>query len=256
MILCSPTPVSIIKAAILAEIRHELPCLHGAEQQLGLFMNTAALDADQYPTAHLIRQLAEECGLDASWLLHAPGQALGRLVAANLRYEAPDRALVIFAALEQALRYGHEYCLCGAGNASRLFNDRSRAIGKEVHRMLGFIRFQPGPDDSLIARPKLFHNTADLILRQFALRYPHTRLIFVLAYTALAWENKQLSRLPADDLLPFVTGDDFQQAWDTYYQSQYIATRKNIKLVSQVIPRKYWNWLPEGKMLYEQAELP
>ena len=249
MILCSPKPVSIIKAVMLSQIHQQLPCFHGEEHQLGLFMNNPALDAYQYSTAPLIRELADECGLDASWLLQAPGQALGRLVAGNLRYEAPDKAVVIFAAVEQALKYGHAYCLCGAGNASRLFNDRSRAISKEVHRMLGFIRFQPAPGDSLIASPKLFHNTADLILRQFALRYPNSRLIFVLTDEALIWENNQLSRLPANKFLPYVSEDGFHQAWDTYYQSQYIATRKNIKLASKVIPRKYWSWLQEGKVL-------
>lgn len=249
MILCSPKPVSIIKAAMLSQIHQQLPCCYGEEHQLGLFMHTPSLDADQYSTALLIRELEVECGLDTSWLLQAPGQALGRLVAANLRYEAPDKAVVIFAAIEQALKYGHAYCLCGAGNASRLFIDRSRTISKEVHRMLGFVRFQPGPGDSLIARPKLFHNTADLILRQFALRYPNTRLIFILTDETLVWENNQLFRLPADEFLSYMVEDEFLPAWDTYYQSQYIATRKNIKLASKVIPRKYWGWLAEGKVL-------
>lgn len=254
MILCSPAPVSIIKAAIMAQIHQDLPCFHGKQEELGLFMHTTTLDADQQTTAVLIKQLLAFCGLDASWLLHAPGQALGRLVAANLRYQSPDRIAVVFAAIEQALRYGHSYCLCGVGDSSRLFVDRSRAVGKEIHRMLGFIRFQTGPDQSLIACPKLFHDTADLILRRFAPRYPCTRLIFLLGDTALLLENGQLSQLPAEEFLPYVDEDDFRQVWDTYYQSQYIATRKNSKLASRVIPKKYWDWLPEGKVLAYEAQ--
>ena len=253
MIKCSPAPASIIKAAMLAQIYHDLPVFRGDEEQLGLFGQTDAHDADRLTTSALIQELAVSCSLDASWLLQPPGQAVGRLVAANLRYVSPDRAAVIFAALEQALRYGPDYCLCGLGGASRLFLERSRAVGREIHRMLGFIRFQNGPGGSLIARPRLYHITADLILRRFAPRYPDTMLILLVDNIALILEQGQLRREPAEPYLPYVAGDEFAQAWETYYQSQYIAARKNLKLAGSHVPRKYWDWLDEGRILRREA---
>ncbi|SDF35788.1 probable DNA metabolism protein [Sporolituus thermophilus DSM 23256] len=253
VISCSPTPGSILKAAILAQIHNDLPCFKGDHESLGLFMYTDQLDADHTSLPCLVKQLRQNCGLDANWLLDSPGRTLARLIAANLRYASPDRAAVIFAAAEQALRYGHAYCLCGVSDVSRLFINRARAIAREVHKMLGFIRFQPAPDGALVARPKLFHDTADLILRKFADRYPKQRLVLLLDGRALALENGRLFTVPVADYLAHVAGDEFTQAWETYYQSQYIATRKNIALAKRVIPKKYWDWLAEGQILAREA---
>ena len=48
--------------------------------------------------------------------------------------------------------------------------------------------------------------------------------------------------------------DDFTNLWETYYRSQYIEARKNIRLASRFIPKKYWDWLPEGKILKQEAD--
>lgn len=254
VILCSPAAGSIIKAAILAEIHHDLPCFHGEEADLGLFSYTGSLDADKAVMASLLKELRTECGLDANWLLAKPGQALARVITANLRYTAPDGAALIFAAVEQALRYGHDYCLCGISDVAKIFIGRARSVSREVHKMLGFIRFQPGPDNLLIAKPQLFHNTADLILKQFATRYPQTKLVFLLPDKALVLEDGHIQTVPAENYAAYTEADEFTLAWETYYQSQYIATRKNMTLAQRVIPKKYWNWLEEGKFLYAEAK--
>ena len=253
MITCSPAPAPIIKAALLAEINNDLPCFHSEEHSLGLFGATAIEDADSASLPKLIKQLSEKCGLDASWLTSGPGQTLARLIAANLRFTANDKSALIFAAVEQALRYGHSYCFCGIGDISRIFVSRAKMVSHEVDKMLGFIRFHPAPDNTLAAKPKLFHNTADLILKNFAPRYPNTRLVFVIDNTCIIYENGQISSEQAELYRPYVENNDFAAAWETYYQSQYIAARKNIKLAQHVIPKKYWSWLEEGKFLKSEA---
>lgn len=253
MIICSPSPWPIIKAALLAQIHNDLPCFHGEQDSLGLFRDTTVYQADEIRLAPLIKQLSATCGLDAAWLLDSPGQTLARLVAANLRYQAGDRAAVIFAATEQAIRYGHSYCFCGIGDISRMFLSRAKVVSHEVHKMLGFIRFHPAPDNTLVAQPKLFHQTADLILKKFAARYPNTRLVFILEDKALVFMDGKLTQTAAAPYLPYLENQDFDAAWETYYQSQYIAARKNIRLAQHVIPKKYWNWLAEGKILEREA---
>ncbi|SMC46677.1 DUF4130 domain-containing protein [Sporomusa malonica] len=253
MIICSPAPWPIIKAALLAQIHNDLPCFHGEQDSLGLFKDTAIHNADTVSLATLTNQLSDTCGLDVTWLLGSPGQTLARLVAANLRYQASDRAAVVFAAAEQALRYGHSYCFCGIGDISRIFISRAKVVSHEVHKMLGFIRFTPAPNNTLVARPKLFHQTADLILKKFVSRYPNTCLVLILDDTALMLKDGVIAELPAAAYLPYIEDRDFAAAWETYYQSQYIATRKNIKLAQHAIPKKYWDWLAEGKILKNEA---
>ncbi|MPM58330.1 hypothetical protein SDC9_105161 [bioreactor metagenome] len=254
MILCSQTPSSIIKAALLAQILSDLPCLSGEQQELGLFMHTEAINADNCTISALIERLRQNCGLDADWLLTAPGKTLIHHIAGNMRYQSPDRSVVIFAAIEQALRYGHAYCLGGVGDISRIFITRTRTVWHEVHRMTGFIRFQPGPDNTLVTSPKLYHNTADIILRKIAVKYPNTGLVMVLPRNAIMIYNGVITPVALDDYLAYSKGDNFQKAWETYYNSQYIAARKNIALAQRVIPKKYWNWLSEGKILEQESQ--
>lgn len=243
----------MIKAVLLAMLTGDLPCLAGEEAGLGLFAAAGGRSADREPLAGLVAALAAR-GRRAEWLQAAPGKTLCQLIAANLRYAAADRAAVIFAAVEEAILRGHTYCFNGIGDLSRAFVGRYRAVGHEVHKMTGFVRFHPAADGALVARPKLFHNTADLILRQFASRYPGTRLVFLLEDTALVLDQGRLGRQSANSYTACVDADPFAAAWEKYYRSQYIETRKNIALASRCLPKKYWDWLAEGRILAAEAK--
>lgn len=254
MIFCSPTPASVIKAALLAKLHNDLPCIEGEETGLGLFALTESHDANRFLLRDLTEQLRLACGLQADWLTTDSGRTLLRHINANLRYNAADRSAVIFAAAEQALVYGPNYTLCGIGDISRIFVLRTRAVAHEIHRMTGFIRFSPGEDNrTLVAVPQLFHQTADLILHRLAARYPSHKLVFLLNSQALVWENKSITCETIDRYQPYIAQDNFKELWETYYRSQYITTRKNMKLASRVIPKKYWSWLAEGKILAQEA---
>lgn len=252
MITCSPAPGSIVKACLLAQINGDLPCLDSG-MNVNLFSSNPGSSVDQQPLADLIQRAEQGCGLDTHWLQASPGRTLARLIAANLRFQPAGDGELIFAAVEQALRYGHAYCLCGIGDISRLFLHRAKTVLHEVHRMTGFIRFCPGPGNILAAQPKLFHRTGDWILRKFAVKYPDNKLVLVLPSEVLIFEQGQLASSPdVDVFLPYVQADPFSSVWETYYRSQYIAARKNKKAADRVIPRKYRNWLAEGKILDEE----
>lgn len=253
MILCSPTPAAIIKAVLLALLDNDLPCLKGEEGGLGLFGHTAGQDADQAAMPTLLAGLASR-GINGQWLRDTPGDTLRRLVAANLRYSSPDRAAVAFAAIEEAILHGHAYAFGGIGDISRLFLSRYRAVSHEVHKMTGFVRFHPAGEDTMVARPKLFHNTADLVLRVFAPRYPNTRLIFLLPNGGLALAKGKLFPVPTDDYQHYIDEDPFSATWEQYYRSQYIASRKNLSLAQRFLPKKYWDSLAEGRILEAEAK--
>ena len=230
-----------------------MPSLRGEQEKLGLFMHTTGIEADAHSIADLVKRLYQECSLNASWLLEPSGKPLFHHIAGNLRYQSPDQTAVIFAALEQAIRYGHAYCLCGIGDVSRIFVARTRAVWHEVHRMVGFIRFNPATDNTLVTTPRLYHNTADLILHKISVKYPKNRLVVLLADKALVIENGKLTSVARHEYEQYANDDSFEKAWDTYYNSQYIEARKNIRLAQRVIPRKYWDWLTEGKILEQES---
>lgn len=255
MILCSPTPTSILKASLLSYIYHDLPCIKGEEQALEIFAYTNHLDADEFFLQTLINQLKDCSHLDLQWLLARPGEQLEYLISANLRYSASNQSAVIFSSLEEAISHGYNYCLQGIGCMSNVFIKRARTVAQEIHKMLAFVRFKPSPDNNtLIAKPRLYHQTADIILKRFALRYPKNRLVFILPNQNLILEKGTIIVLSSKEYDCFIDKDDFEIVWDVYYKSQYIPARKNIRLVSRYVPQKYWNWLSEGKFLQEESQ--
>ena len=257
MILCSSNPESILKAAILSLLTGQLAELRvAAMEQPNLFTLSDEIDADGYSLSRLICEIASKTGRNYAWLSHYQGRRIAIMSLFNLRNHSRDCSPIIFAALAEALQYGPGYCICGRGAASTVFRRRSREVGSEIHRMMGLIRFDETADGDLVARPKLFHHTADILLRKFQLRYPLRRLVFLLPDGALCCEQGRISHMEMQDLPPALLNptDEFASLWETYYRSQYIPARKNIRLASHFIPKKYWDWLPEGKILEQEAK--
>ena len=255
MIRFNPTPASMLKAAILSELTGRMPQLDNTRKEYDLFSQPEELDADSYFLPELITDLTGRTSRDLAWLEQYPGRRLAVMILFALRNQAPDSANIIFAALAEALRHGPGYCLMGRGRAGSLFRRRSREVANEIHRMLGLIHFDETPGGDLLAKPKLFHNTADILLQKFQLRYPSQRLIFALPEGLLCCERGKLRNIAVQDFPASILNkkDDFAEFWETYYLSQYIPARRNIRLASHFIPKKYWDWLPEGKILEQEA---
>ena len=256
MIRCQANPAGMLKAAILSELTGRFPCLQINCRQSDLFSPAEEIEADSFAFPVLLKDLAKKTGNDYSWLGHYQGRRLAVMILFNLRNRFHNNAKVIFAALSEALRHGPSYCIFCRGRASSIFRRHSREVGTEIHRMMGLVRFSVTNECDLVARPRLYHNTADILLRKFQLRYPSQRLIFFLPGGALSCEQGLLNEIPVQDFPAAILNqtDDFASLWETYYRSQYIPARKNIRLASHFIPKKYWDWLPEGKILEQEAK--
>jgi len=44
--------------------------------------------------------------------------------------------------------------------------------------------------------------------------------------------------------LPTVV-DKYEKYWLTFYKTQFIPERKNLRYLKQMIPKKYWRWVTE-----------
>lgn len=248
MILYSPQVKSIINAAMLAKIHGDITVAKTQQEDGGLFMHQSGLDADIHDFKKVAADYTTAFGPDLNWLEKNPGVQLKQLIQLNLRHQPPDFPLIL-TVITEALQYGPQYCLQCLSPAARKFANRARAVQHEVHRMLGFIRFTPMNEKTLIAEPKLYHNTADLILRRFQGRYPDYKLVLILDNYAISIFQHQLKKEDAHPYLPYLNDDKTEELWRQYYQSQYIETRKNITLAQQHLPQKYWDWMTEGDIL-------
>lgn len=248
MILFSPQVKSILTAVLLAGIHGDIAMAKTEQDNGGLFTHQGNLDADTYNLEKTALTYTSAFGANLDWLDKAPGAQLKQIIQFNLRHRPPNFAL-IQTAIAEALQFGPQYCLQCLSPTARKFVNQAGIVAHEVHRMLGFIRFTPMEEKTLLAKPKLFHHTADLILRRFQRRYPGYKLVLILDDCAMTIFRRQLSKEAPEPYLPYLTDAKAEELWHKYYQSQYIDTRKNIPLAQRRIPQKYWDWLSEGEIL-------
>jgi len=134
----------------------------------------------------------------------------------------------------------------------------NKKIGREVHRMHAFVRFQLTKDDIYYSVIEPDFNVLPLIGDHFERRYPaqqwliydakrHYGIFYDLQkidFITFAHENPlQLRQLPTSVLADAETG--YQVAWKHYFDSVNIPERKNMKLHLQHVPRRYWKYLSE-----------
>jgi len=248
MISYSPKVLSILIAAILAKIHSDIAVIKDPNAIQGLFAVGAEFDADTYYLPELLKTYQSAFKISITWLEAAPGQQLKQLIQLNLRYQPTDHALIL-KAITEALEFGPQYCLQGVSSAARKFAKRARSVQHEVHRMLGFVRFVPQGEHTLVTKPKLQHQTSDLILRSFQPRYPEHKLVLILDDYAISIFHHTLKKEASGPYLACLEDNTTKELWNRYYQSQYIETRSNITLAQQRIPLKYWDWMQEGEIL-------
>ncbi len=133
-------------------------------------------------------------------------------------------------------------------------------MGREVHRMHAFVRFQLTPDGMYVGLVNPDFNCLPLIGDHFAARYPAMEwLIYdTKRHYGLHWDStrKRAEFITLDsgqdgrlrslstEMLD-AAESDYAELWQTYFQAVDIPERKNLKLHLQHVPKRYWKYLTE-----------
>lgn len=130
-----------------------------------------------------------------------------------------------------------------------------KMIGREVHRMHAFVRFQETKDGMLVALINPDFNVLPLSGKHFVDRYPALHWLIYDTKRHYGWHydqhqsrfitltEKQHEYLSADLLTNSET--DYQALWQTYFKKTDIPERRNMKLHMQHVPKRYWKFLVE-----------
>ncbi|MFK7932864.1 MAG: TIGR03915 family putative DNA repair protein [Saprospiraceae bacterium] len=141
-------------------------------------------------------------------------------------------------------------------------HELKKKMGREVHRMHAFIRFQRTKDDIYYSVIEPDFNVMPLIGDHFEKRYPAQHWLIYDAkrrygisyncdtrktdFITFADDHRlQLRQLDTDVLDE--SEPDFQILWKSYFDSVNIPERKNMKLHLQHVPRRYWKYLSEKR---------
>jgi probable DNA metabolism protein len=248
MIMFTDNPQSILKAFILSKLTGDTVITEGSNSLL-LFSGDAVINTDSYDLEELAQQYKEQFHRNADWLHTHKGNELMHLIYKALKHSSECKYSIIFKAVEDAFIKGIEYCLQGASLHGKKLSSLCSDVNHEVYRMMGFIRFKPAGEKCLVAKPLLYHDTVDLILKEFQGRYPNHRVVILAGQRSRAIEDGLLFDVDIDAYEKYLKEDIYDSVWEEYYKSQYIEPKKNIQLAAAKIPKKYWDWMPEGKIL-------
>jgi len=132
-------------------------------------------------------------------------------------------------------------------------------VCREAHRIQMFVRFQKTIENSYFASFVPMYNVLSLCIPHFRDRYADQQWIIydVKRNYGYSYDLKSISRIVFDDLNvntyngqlhnSLLAEDEklFQKLWKQYFNSICILERKNKKVHRQLLPSRFWKFLPE-----------
>lgn len=134
----------------------------------------------------------------------------------------------------------------------------ARKVSHEAHLLSGFVRFQNTRHGIQTAVIEPQYNVVSLLAPHFTKRFPHMPWMILDAQRghAIHYDTHQLNELWCSPesiqrqqgtvVVPHTTPTDpIQDLWKSYYHSINIPERQNVRLMTRLLPKKYWKYLPE-----------
>lgn len=124
------------------------------------------------------------------------------------------------------------------------FYELKNKVSYEAHRLLGFVRFEKSDYGIWYAHITPDNNVVDLIAPHFKGRFPDDKFIIhdVKRNIFSAYDGKNIHTFASDKpITVFLDRDEieFQNLWRTYFNAVTIKERKNERLQSNYLPRRY-----------------
>ncbi len=219
--------------------------------QQQLFAEAIPVATDEGHATRILRSLRERSG----------NAGATRLLRHAFLTEQPEvERLILHFVERQVAVYGIDVSQDAADERIRRLLRLKQQMGREVHRMHAFVRFQLTPDGMYVALVNPDFNCLPLIGDHFAARYPAMEwLIYdTTRHYGLHWDSTRkvaefitldsaqdgkLRSLSAEML--DVAENDYAELWQTYFRAVDIPERKNLKLHLQHVPKRYWKYLTE-----------
>ena len=169
---------------------------------------------------------------------------------------------VLFNVINYAVENPTQNVLKDFANDSVLqISQLTKSIGREKHRMEAFIRFELLKDGIYFAKIEPDFDVLTLIIRHFKNRYQDQKwLIYDLRRKYGVYYDLKTVEIVSMDLdiklLENKSNDvfsdsemEYQKLWWEYFDHTNIKERKNTKLHLQHVPKRYWKYLTEKKIL-------
>lgn len=154
--------------------------------------------------------------------------------------------------LKLCYKFGTNINLAKNNDIIILVDKYTRKVYGEAHRFNGFVRFKEVAPLSFYASIEPDHNILPLIINHFTKRFSDQNFIIhdLKRDLAIVYNKKSaiITDFKKEDskiFTSYVTDDEFETLWKTFYNSVNIKERENHKLRNRSMPKRYWNHLTE-----------
>lgn len=161
-----------------------------------------------------------------------------------------DKAMVIFNYLKSAFKLGRDVHSFLNIDIVRLVDNINRQVMIEAHRFEGFVRFNYIEEKFLYSSIEPDNDILELLGDHFKNRFSKEYFIIhdikrdkALIYDGISYEIASMSKDSYEKLKSH--NDEYLTLWKTYFKSTTIEERKNLKLQSRMMPRRYWKHIIE-----------
>lgn len=172
--------------------------------------------------------------------------------------ERKDLERLILSAIQYSLKFPYQNVLEDFAHIDIMEIAKvCKSVGREIHRIHAFIRFEKLQDDLFFAKIEPDFNVLPLIWKHFKARYAdqkwmifdvkrHYGVIYDLRDINFFYpDERQLQLLRNSEQFHHEEEKSYQKLWQHYFVKTGIPERKNMKLHIQWMPKRYWKYLTE-----------
>ncbi|MBK0391373.1 UdgX family uracil-DNA binding protein [Ramlibacter algicola] len=145
----------------------------------------------------------------------------------------------------------------------QLAQQMAQAVRRDMHKMKAFVRFRQVPDEDHpgeqlhVAWFEPMHHIVEAVAPWFARRFANMRWAILTPGRSVHWDGEQLLFGPGASRADAPPADAGEELWLTYYRSIFNPARLKMKQMQKEMPRKYWDNLPESRLIGElSAQAP
>ncbi|KXH85735.1 TIGR03915 family putative DNA repair protein [Chryseobacterium kwangjuense] len=170
--------------------------------------------------------------------------------------EDPELEHLILSAVKQSVQHPGENILQNYADPDMLkISKINKSVGRESHRMTAFVRFEKMQDGVYFAKTDPDFDVLPLIRKHFKDRYQDQKwMIYDLRRNyGILYDMESCDFFYPDEKLDLHQyrqkfhdeEQNYQTLWQRYFTRTNITERKNLKLHTQHVPKRYWKYLTE-----------
>ena len=166
--------------------------------------------------------------------------------------ENENKELVIYYFLKNALKYKNSIYLHRNLRCVNMAIDISNYVGREAHKLKGFLRFKLLKNNFYYAEVNPTNNVISILSNHFKKRLKNEYWLIKDANRNIyaLYDKKNVYYLTDKEVISLnleICSEEerFEDLWKNFFETIGIKERKNLKVQRNFMPKKYWNYILE-----------